>query len=367
MSNVAKAPRPAAPMIMLACMALLCVMLAVGPAWLRSDPAILGLGSVAGVGGGGSGLGGQIAIVAIVGLIGCSLIGIGVCIGASFGPASGGSLPTQPEMLGEHRLTKKLRAAGLQLESEAATILKLIHSYVDASEGYSNTLAQAHKNLPALAAAEPVRIIVKYLIAENEKMQRDAADLKTNLERSKSQIATLRCSLAEAEEMSLSDALTAVGNRRCFDVNLAKEVSDARTNGTELCLVMGDIDHFKRINDTFGHLVGDEILKMFARLLTASVTERHTVARYGGEEFVIILPETELEDAKALTERIRSELECKKLAINKSGEQLGTVTASFGIAALTARDTCAKLVERADDRLYEAKRTGRNRLAWDGS
>jgi diguanylate cyclase len=363
MWNVAKAPRPAALMITMACAALLGAMLLGemllgGPVWLQKESVSLLLGSH------GPSPGSSAAIVAVVGLIGFSLIGIGVCIGASFGPMSGGLVRRQPELPGEHPLTKNLRAAGLQLESEAATILKLIHSYVHASEGYSNTLAQAHKNLPAMAAAEPVRIIVKYLMDENEKMQRDAADLKTKLEWSKSQIATLRSNLAEAEEIGMSDALTAVGNRRSFDVNLAKEIADARANETDLCLVMGDIDHFKRINDTFGHLVGDEILKMFARLLTASVTERDTVARYGGEEFVIILPETNLEDAKAVTERIRSELENKKLAINKSGEQLGTVTASFGIAELTANDTGAKLIERTDDSLYEAKRTGRNRVAW---
>ena len=127
----------------------------------------------------------------------------------------------------------------------------------------------------------------------------------------------------------------------------------------------GRLDRFKAINDTFGHQIGDEILKMFAKLLSSNVKGRDTVARFGGEEFAIILPETELDDADRLTENIRSQLESKELAVNTSGQPIGKITASFGIAQLDERDDADTLVKRADARLYEAKCAGRNRVVVD--
>jgi diguanylate cyclase len=302
------------------------------------------------------------AMACFLGLIALSLVGIGAVIGVE--ALRGWNSQTRTSSK-QPPITIRVEAAGLQLESEAAAILKLVRSYIESSHKYSDTLANAGKTLPASADADQVRSVVQFLIAENEKMQRDAADLRRNLEQSRSQIEKLRSNLAEAEELGLSDALTSVGNRRCFDRILAKEISVAHANGTTMCLVMGDIDHFKRINDIFGHLVGDEVLRMFARLLVDNVKSGDTVARYGGEEFAIILPQTELEEAKQLTERIRKEFEEKRLVVNECGRQIGTITASFGIAQLAEGDDPETLIQRADDKLFEAKHAGRNRVAMD--
>lgn len=253
----------------------------------------------------------------------------------------------------------------VQLDQELAVILRFMKTYVDANDSYSRSLAQVHKNLPSLTKPEQVRTMVKFLIAENEKMQRDADDLKNNLETSRTQIEKLRWNLAEAQELGLRDPLTALSNRRCFDLNIAKAITEAHAQKSAMCLVMGDIDHFKAINDTFGHQIGDEILKMFAKLLSSNVKGRDTVARFGGEEFAIILPETGLDDAALLTENIRSQLAEKELAINTSGQPIGKITASFGVAQLGDRDDPESLVQRADARLYEAKCAGRNRVAAD--
>jgi diguanylate cyclase len=264
-----------------------------------------------------------------------------------------------------HPLVKKLQTTELQLDNEMAVILRFIRSHLDANDSYATALAQAHRNLPSLTKPEQVRAMVNFLIAENEKTQRDAADLKSNLEHSRTQIEKLRWNLAEAQELGMRDPLTALSNRRCFDLNLAKEIEEARIRKTAMCLVMGDIDRFKAVNDTFGHQIGDEILKMFARLLSSNVKGRDTVARFGGEEFAIILPETRLEDAEHLTESIRSQLEGKHLALNNSGEPIGRITASFGVAQLGERDNGDTLVQRADAKLYEAKSAGRNRVVID--
>jgi diguanylate cyclase len=288
------------------------------------------------------------------------LIGLGV---AGIASLRGWLQAAKPSRLQDR--SKTLETTEIQLDSELGVILRFMRTYVEANDSYSKSLAQAHRNMHALAKPEQVRALVKFLIAENEKMQRDTADLQRNLEQSSTQIEKLRWNLAEAQELGLRDPLTALSNRRCFDVNLAKEIEEAHAQDTAMCLVMGDIDRFKGVNDAFGHQIGDEILKMFAKLLSSNVKGRDTVARFGGEEFAIILPETKLADAERLTENIRSQLECKEFAVNNSGEPIGQITASFGIAQLGERDDADTLVQRADAKLYEAKCAGRNRVAID--
>jgi len=362
MTRSARALSPVVAISIVACLALIAASVALSWAWLGADLGTAGATDLE------TRLGASLPapsiMLALVALIALSLVGIGVVIGVegrrgwnSHGPAPG-SKPAP--------ITIKLEAAGLRLDCEATAILKLIRSYLEANDTYASSLAHAGRNLPALADADQVRDIVQVLIAENAKMQGDANDLRTSLEQSRSQIEALRSDLAEAQELGLRDPLTSVGNRRCLDINLAKEVGVAQAQGTAMCLVMGDIDHFKRINDAFGHVVGDEVLKVFAKLLSTSVKSSDTVARYGGEEFAVILPRTELEDAKRLTERIRGELEEKRLVVNACGRQMGEITASFGIAQLVDGDDPTKLIQRADDKLYEAKHAGRNRVAIDG-
>ena len=288
------------------------------------------------------------------------LLGLGVAVaGAMRGRRTGGN------KAGPEAREKALQTTEAQLDSELSVILRFMRTYVEANEKYSNALDLAHRNLHALAKPEQVRAMVKFLVAENEKMRRDSDDLRTNLDCSREQIEKLRWNLAEAQELGLRDPLTALANRRAFDINLAKELTEAQDNRTQMCLVMGDLDRFKAINDAFGHQIGDEILKMFAKLLSSNVKGRDTVARFGGEEFAIVLPETRLTDAQTLTENIRRQLESKELAVNTSGEPIGQVTASFGVAEMMEGDDAVALVQRADTRLYEAKCAGRNRVVID--
>jgi diguanylate cyclase len=258
-----------------------------------------------------------------------------------------------------------LAEAALRIETEAAALLELVRTQIDAGERYSISLAQVGERLPRLASPEEVAVVVKFLLAENAKMQQETRDLKGSLEQSRSQIDSLRSNLAEAQEIGMRDPLTSLSNRRRFDDSLARELADARNRGIALSLVMADIDNFKQVNDLFGHRIGDEILKTFARVLIENVRERDTVARYGGEEFAIILPGTEVESALKITERMRSELEGLELAVSASGQEIGRVTASFGIAGLGTGDDVDTLVDRADTRLYQAKCAGRNRVAAD--
>ena len=123
-------------------------------------------------------------------------------------------------------------------------------------------------------------------------MQNKVNGLSEKLEQSRFQIIRLRSSLTKAEEIGNRDGLTALGNRRFFDNALAEEVAKARDFGGDLCIALADIDHFKKINDKFGHVAGDMVLKLFAELLTANIKGQDKVARFGGEEFAILFPDT---------------------------------------------------------------------------
>jgi len=254
-----------------------------------------------------------------------------------------------------------------KLDGELVTIDDLIQSHLDANGDFSDSLAHANKSLPPLTNPEKVRAIVHVLIDANRKMQSKTVDLGKSLEKSRTRVAALRSKLRDAKALGMRDSLTALGNRRFFDTRLAKEIMGARAKGTEMCLVLGDLDHFKEINDSFGHPFGDRVLKHFADLLSKHIRETDVAARFGGEEFAVILPQTSLENAKRLTDQIRTRLETQEWMNLQNGRTYSKITASFGIVRLGENDDRETLIKRADTLLYQAKRAGRNRIMVDNA
>ncbi|ACG56899.1 diguanylate cyclase with PAS/PAC sensor [Hydrogenobaculum sp. Y04AAS1] len=157
-------------------------------------------------------------------------------------------------------------------------------------------------------------------------------------------------------KQSTEDPLTGIYNRRYLENKLEEYVKLAKRHDRPLSLIMFDIDFFKHINDSFGHDVGDKVLKAIAKVVSENIRNTDIFARYGGEEFVIIAPETTKEDAKILAEKLRS------LIRNLHFEEGINVTCSFGVASLEKHDTKETLLKRADEALYEAKKTGRNKV-----
>ena len=153
------------------------------------------------------------------------------------------------------------------------------------------------------------------------------------------------------------DSLTKLANRRSLEDTLDKAISFAKRAGHPLSLVLCDVDRFKSVNDNFGHAAGDQILSAFGGLLVGCCRKEDTAARYGGEEFVMLLPNTPLEAALDLAERVRSRTESLRVP---SG---ATITASFGVARFTNQDTIDSFISRADAALYLAKERGRNQVA----
>jgi diguanylate cyclase len=295
---------------------------------------------------------------------------VGIAIVAAIGVLISWLAPQLSGIVGGGRSgtsSEKAVAAGKTLERELSKVLSLIRAHISTNDSYAKSLANAQTRLSSLPEAEQVRVIISLLVAENERMRQDSSELTSKLEESKLQIETLRSSLTEVEEVVLKDPLTGVGNRRCFDVMMEKTIVESRQKNSVFSLIMCDIDHFKRVNDAFGHQVGDEIIKMFSRVIESVVREGDSVIRYGGEEFAIILPLTEQDLAKSIAERIRRQFESKKLTIRETSQKIGQLTASFGVAQYRAGDDSEMLVQRADAKLYDAKSAGRNRVAAFGS
>jgi diguanylate cyclase (GGDEF)-like protein len=164
----------------------------------------------------------------------------------------------------------------------------------------------------------------------------------------------------EIYKMTIIDGLTQAHVKRYLLESLEKEIMRARRHARDLCYLMFDIDHFKKINDIHGHLAGDFVLKEVARIVQARIRRDEVFARYGGEEFGIVLPETNLEGARALAEGLREKIEQSRFVFQN--EQI-RVTISIGVAALTDQDRSSMdLIKHADTKLYDAKRSGRNKV-----
>jgi two-component system, cell cycle response regulator len=229
---------------------------------------------------------------------------------------------------------------------------------------------EATRNLPILAIVdfdERPRLVKALEIGVNDVLPRPidpqemAARVKTQIRR-KRYTDYLRENLDLSLELAVTDQLTGLHNRRYMESQLDALVRRAVVGGGEpVALLVIDIDHFKKINDSFGHGVGDEVLREFAVRLASNVRAIDLPVRFGGEEFVVVMPETELMDAHRIAERIRLHVAGSPFRV-LDGEELLTVTISIGVAASLPTDDQAKLIRRADEAMYEAKAHGRNRV-----
>ena len=162
------------------------------------------------------------------------------------------------------------------------------------------------------------------------------------------------------------DALTGFYNRRQLEERIGQEVSNAKRQSAPLCGIMTDIDFFKHVNDNYGHAVGDLVLKTIAKIIRSQLREYDIAGRYGGEEFSILLPFTNIEEAKMVAERLRKTIEEKVIDISKvnpeSEDKTIKVTLSLGVYQMKSNDNDDDLLKKADKALYQAKNTGRNKV-----
>src|SRR5439155_27001119 len=193
-------------------------------------------------------------------------------------------------------------------------------------------------------------------------MQDTNKALESRLVVSKQEISNLQHSLEAIRAESMTDPLTALGNRKYFDRALGEALRIARERSEPLSVMLFDIDYFKSFNDNYGHLTGDQVLRLVAMTLKQNIKGQDITARYGGEEFAVVLPNTALRQALTVADHIRRAVMAKELKKKSTGEILGRVTISVGVSMLKPDDDTDSLIERADACLYAAKRNGRNRV-----
>lgn len=256
-----------------------------------------------------------------------------------------------------------LQETGGKLHYVVDQVRKLLESAAGQTSDFGQTLDDFTAALGEDAPGEKVRMLLSDLVRETQDMAGRNRALEERLNRASGEVTQLRENLEIVQREALTDGLTGIPNRKFFETRLREAARDAVDNDEPLSLLITDIDHFKRFNDTYGHQVGDQVLRLVARTLSDSVKGRDTPARYGGEEFAIILPQTRLKDARVVAEQIRNNLTRRKIVGKDTRDEYGTVTLSFGAGQYRPGEHLNDLIARADAALYHAKRTGRNRVS----
>jgi diguanylate cyclase len=260
------------------------------------------------------------------------------------------------------RLSDRIDDVGAQVKGEIEQVMAMIGAAAGSAYNYTENLAQASEKLDHVDDGGGVRMIVESLVQATKEVERINKTLEARLSASKLEISELQEILETVRSENQTDPLTSLANRKFFDDALVRMLGTAQERREPLSLMLLDIDHFKKFNDCYGHLTGDQVLRLVAVAVKQNVKGQDISARYGGEEFAVILPKTALRAAVTVADKIRRAVMTKDLIKRSTGEHLGRVTMSIGVAALSAGDTVQTLIERADVCLYAAKRGGRNRV-----
>ncbi len=265
------------------------------------------------------------------------------------------------------RLSSETERASNGVLAEIEQIMEMLDTALGSTARYGASLQAFSQDLAAPAVNRArVREIISSLVVTTRDVAANNRTLEARMRESRNEIETLRETLEAVRVESLTDPLTGIGNRKHFEEMLHKAVDHSAVQGQPVCLVVLDIDHFKRFNDLYGHLTGDQVLRLVAMTMRESVETRTTIARFGGEEFGIILPDCDRTSAREVAEKVRTSVMGRELVKRSTGESLGRITISVGVAVYRRGDTAVSLLERADHCMFTAKRSGRNRVVDDG-
>jgi diguanylate cyclase len=256
---------------------------------------------------------------------------------------------------------QKLDDANDRLAKTLTSVMSLVAAGAQGTAGFAQALDHFKREVdtvaePKLAAA------VKAIVAETQKMAKLNAELQTQITAASNDIGALKGDLNTIRKEAFTDGLTGIPNRKAFNTQIDDLTAALRTKSGYLCLLMTDIDRFKAFNDKFGHVVGDQVLKVVAKTLAKNVRESDFAARYGGEEFAVLFPNTRLKDAVAIAEKARLAVRAKDMQNRRTGENLGKVTISIGVAEYSLGESIEDFIARADTALYLAKQMGRDRV-----
>ncbi|MEH2485074.1 diguanylate cyclase [Bradyrhizobium sp. AZCC 2230] len=260
------------------------------------------------------------------------------------------------------KTTDRIDKVGARVIGEIDDVVDVLSDALGMTSSYDASLSGAAKELSMAKKADQLQSIIASLLRSTSDMRESNKTLEDRLILAKSEISNLQQSLEAIRAESLTDPLTGLGNRKYFDRMIGMAVQSALASGEPLSLLLFDIDHFKSFNDSYGHLTGDQVLRLVGLSLKQTIKGQDITARYGGEEFAVVLPNTALRQALTVADHIRRAVMAKELKKKSTGEILGRVTISVGVSMLKQGDDTDALIDRADACLYAAKRNGRNRV-----
>jgi len=256
----------------------------------------------------------------------------------------------------------ELRAGMARVQETLSELVSNLGEAGQSTSRYNAALSEISGGIGADPAPDVVTVLVKRLLEETAAIQQKMEHLDNKFTTSSDTIQQLRDRLEGMRREALTDALTGIANRKAFDATLRDAARQSMETGTELSLLFIDIDHFKSFNDTWGHQMGDQAIRLVAKTLKDNVKGQDLPARYGGEEFAVILPQTALKNAVTLANKIRHAFAVRKLVKKESGETIGSLTVSIGVSRYEPGESLSNFLARADRSLYAAKRDGRNRV-----
>ena len=230
------------------------------------------------------------------------------------------------------------------------------------AQGFDDSISKHADTLLDTTDPDAASIALQQILQDTREMIRNNLDMQSRMQETNDEILKVKTELESVKAIAEKDALTGLKNRGSFDKKIDDAIYSDKQKNT--FLVMFDIDHFKRINDNFGHLVGDRVIRYVSALLVQIIGKDQHIARFGGEEFAVVLHDEDKDSITALCNKVRLAMGNSKLQRKDSGETIGKITLSAGITCLNADDSADTFIERADKALYEAKESGRNKVIY---
>lgn len=280
-----------------------------------------------------------------------------------------GTCPTMlsEQLFREHMIKDEINGAE-DIQANLISLINDLHEHAgnaaEKTEDFSNVLEESLESLQQQEDGEaslPIESIIHALSDHTKSVSETARLFQERMNEAQAEIQSLKEELNKTRQDARVDPLTNLFNRRAFDAEISQLVG-VNDSSLELSFILVDIDHFKRFNDTYGHLMGDKVLQYVGKLLKEVCPEPMLPVRFGGEEFAVLMPQTNKATAAELAEQVRQKIQAIRIKQKKSGDIISSITASFGVSQLNVGETSEQLIERTDKALYQAKDGGRNQV-----
>ncbi|WED23577.1 GGDEF domain-containing protein [Vibrio sp. JC009] len=257
-----------------------------------------------------------------------------------------------------------VRELKTNLEVLVSEIFQSMKDTLDDTSAFQNMIDKNFENLAKIEndgiTFDEVMGMLKEFVAESKEIRDSTKYFNSQLNSASKEISNLKKQLEEVQKDALYDSLSSLLNRGAFDKDMSSYCSSPDSH--PLCLILIDIDKFKDLNDQYGHIFGDTVIKAIAKRLQISCREGIAAYRYGGEEFAMLVPNKSLRVARQFAESVRRAIEKITVKDKRTGEQIGNISASIGVAEFVPGESPIALIDNADKQLYKAKSLGRNRV-----